>query len=59
MYVKEVNMRIKRYLASNQRKRTLHRNKVRLANRRHMQFSLERYSELPTCIKVNNELGHC
>lgn len=41
-------MKIKRYLASNQRKRVLHRHKVRLANRRHMQFSLERYSDNQT-----------
>ncbi len=59
MYVKEVNMRIKRYLASNQRKRTLHRNKVRLANRRHMQFSLEQYSEQSTGSKIHNELRPC
>ncbi|WP_158077115.1 hypothetical protein [Cognaticolwellia aestuarii] len=52
-------MRIKRYLASNQRKRTLHRNKVRLANRRHMQFSLEQYSEQATGSKIHNELRPC
>lgn len=34
-------MKTKKYLSSNQRKRTLHRNKIRLVNRRQTQFSLE------------------
>lgn len=34
-------MRVKKSLSSNQRKRTLHRHKIRLVNRRHTQFSLE------------------
>lgn len=34
-------MRIRKCIQNNQRKRTLHRNKVRLANRRHMQFTQE------------------
>ncbi|WP_164718203.1 hypothetical protein [Colwellia sp. Arc7-635] len=34
-------MKIKKCLASNQRKRTLHRNRVRLANRRHTQFATD------------------
>jgi hypothetical protein len=36
-------MKIKRTLSSNQRKRTLHRNKIRLVNRRHTQFTLDQY----------------
>ena len=49
-------MRVKKYLASNQRKRTLRRNQVRLANRRHMQFSLEQYSSQEPSVNANNEL---
>ncbi len=37
-------MKIKKCLASNQRKRTLRRNKVRLANRRLLQFMLDKHS---------------
>jgi hypothetical protein len=37
-------MRIKKSLLSNQRRRTLNRNKIRLVNRRHTQFALDLYS---------------
>jgi hypothetical protein len=49
-------MRIKKCLSNNQRKRTLHRNKVRLASRRHMQFTLDQYSGEESFTTVNNEL---
>lgn len=51
----EVDMRIKKCLASNQRKRTLHRNKVRLANRRHTQFALDQFSHEPILFNNENE----
>lgn len=49
-------MRNKKCLSSNQRKRTLHRNKVRLTNRRHMQFTLEQYSSEQSSVNAHNEL---
>jgi len=62
MYVirraKEVKMRIKKCTTHNQRKRTLHRNKVRLANRRHMQFTLEQYSNEESSVQANIELDN-
>ncbi len=54
-HTKEVKMKIKKCLSSNQRKRTLHRNKVRLANRRHTQFSVDQYSSEES-VNVHNEL---
>jgi hypothetical protein len=36
-------MKIKRYFVSNQRKRTLRRQKIRLANRRHTQFASDQF----------------
>lgn len=53
---KEVEMKTKKCLTSNQRKRTLHRNKVRLANRRHTQFSLDQFSHDHTVLNNENEL---
>ncbi|SEL67568.1 hypothetical protein SAMN05216262_11730 [Colwellia chukchiensis] len=38
-------MKIKRSFMSNQRKRTLQRNKIKLANRRHSQFAREQNSD--------------
>ncbi|WP_155866679.1 hypothetical protein [Colwellia sp. PAMC 21821] len=49
-------MRIKKCLVSNQRKRTLQRNKVRLANRRHTQFASEQFHHEIRSINENNEL---
>jgi len=57
-HVEEVNMRIKKCLVSNQRKRTLHRNKVRLANRRHTQFASEQFNSETSSINTNNELNN-
>jgi hypothetical protein len=37
-------MRNRKSIHNNQRKRTLNRNKMRIANRRHMQFTLEQYA---------------
>ncbi|MGB2742231.1 MAG: hypothetical protein WBC60_16945 [Cognaticolwellia sp.] len=50
-------MKIKKCLASNQRKRTLRRNKLRLANRRHLQFMTEQYSIELAPINKTSELG--
>jgi hypothetical protein len=47
-------MKVRKCLSSNQRKRTLHRNKVRLANRRHTQFSVDQYSNEES--NAHNEL---
>ena len=55
-HAKEVKMRIRKCLTNNQRKRTLHRNKVRLTNRRHMQFTLEQYSNEQSSVNAHNEL---
>ncbi|WP_157673835.1 hypothetical protein [Cognaticolwellia beringensis] len=49
-------MKIKKCLVSNQRKRTLHRNKVRLANRRHTQFASEQFHNETPSVNENNEL---
>jgi len=57
MYVKEEDMRIKKALVSNQRKRTLSRNKVRLANRRHAQFALDQQKNQQTAINTNSQLN--
>lgn len=51
-------MKIKKCLVSNQRKRTLHRNKVRLANRRHTQFASEQFNNEESPVNVNNELDN-
>mgnify|MGYP005987368287 CR=1 FL=1 len=40
-HIKGENMRTKKKLSSNHRKRTLHRNKIKLMNRRQALFSLE------------------
>lgn len=49
-------MKIKKRLVSNQRKRTLHRNKVRLANRRHTQFASEQFHNETSSLNANKEL---
>lgn len=51
-------MRAKKCLSSNQRKRTLHRNKVRLVNRRHLQFTLEQYNHEQLSCHDENELAN-
>jgi len=51
-------MKIKRFLVSNQRKRTLHRHKVRLANRRHTQFASEQFHSGTSTLKINNRLAN-
>jgi hypothetical protein len=56
-HAKEAKMKIRKCLSSNQRKRTLHRNKVRLANRRHTQFSVDQYSNEESSVNAHNELG--
>ncbi|WP_191321717.1 hypothetical protein [Colwellia sp. C1TZA3] len=50
-------MRIKKGLSSNQRKRTLHRNKIRLVNRRHTQFALDLCSNDRPWLDNQNELN--
>ena len=49
-------MKARKCLSSNQRKRTLHRNKVKLANRRHTQFSVDQYNSEESSVNANNEL---
>lgn len=49
-------MKIRKHLSSNQRKRTLHRNKVKLANRRHTQFSVDQYNNEESSINGNHGL---
>jgi hypothetical protein len=55
-HTKEVNMRIKKGLSSNQRKRTIHRNKIRLVNRRHTQFALDQSINEHALLNIQNEL---
>lgn len=38
-------MRVRKCIQNNHRKRVLQRNKMRLANRRHMQFTLDQYHD--------------
>jgi hypothetical protein len=49
-------MRIKKILSSNQRKRTLNRNKMRLANRRHSPFALDLCSNDRKWLNSESEL---
>lgn len=49
-------MRIKKSVQHNNRKRTLHRNKARLANRRHMQFTQEQSEHV--ALDNESELVH-
>ncbi|MBA6223985.1 MULTISPECIES: hypothetical protein [unclassified Colwellia] len=49
-------MRIKKSLLSNQRKRTLNRNKTRLVNRRHTQFALDLCSNDRPWLNSESEL---
>ncbi len=54
--LKRLKMKARKCLSSNQRKRTLHRNKVKLANRRHTQFSVDQYNNEESSVNANNEL---
>ncbi|WP_158089135.1 hypothetical protein [Cognaticolwellia mytili] len=47
-------MKTRKCLSNNQRKRTLHRNKVKLANRRQTQFSVEQYSNEELSVSDRN-----
>lgn len=49
-------MRIKKCSSNNQRKRTLHRNKVKLTNRRHMQFTLDQFNSEQSSILPATEI---
>ena len=51
-------MKAKKCLSTNQRKRTLHRNKVKLVNRRQTQFSIEHYSCEQSPVNCISELGN-
>ena len=51
-------MRIKKSLSNNQRKRTLHRNKIRLVNRRQSQFAIEQFSNEQSMESFANELDN-
>mgnify|MGYP003113132105 CR=1 FL=1 len=54
----EVDMKFKKYFVSNQRKRTLNRHKMRLANRRHSQFASDQFHSATVIMEPIKFLEH-